>query len=394
MDKAIVQALNSLVPELSGPLPQELLDLAASLLAQSRHKASSLKENEEIARTYACADIACGRLKQSLGLPKIQPRPPCPPKVYQNLYRYLDSALNAGARRTPRKSARPPDHTTPTKASPIGSRKPTRPLPRTPTSTRNKRKREETIAEEVPLWAMPTIRHLCKQLGSPTAAPHIFSGVSSVLTLTPPDQGRAEKPDMDRLRSMRVETLIVAVFALVQPLLSGKKWGLDSYATQRDRAINIVCELRNQGEEEAEAIDPLDVNEWMVMIRKGGWCELDWYVNVGQSKTLDLEHCGGDEGEGDGDDDCDDASENSNVGPDVNAVRKKHGSRGASDETFLQAGLGTMVRSLLLTKGYNTYIGQMQDKVDYLSKERRAKYQRWKKGIMAEIERREKAQGL
>ena len=215
-----------------------------------------------------------------------------------------------------------------------------------------------------------------------------------MLTLTPPDQDKFKKPDVDRLRSMRVETLIVAVYALVQPLLSGKVWDLDTYPTRRDKAIDIVCELRNQGEEEAEAIDPTDVNEWMVMVRESGWCELDWYVNVGQRKTSGLGDRIGSEDDDDGDDDHDDTSEESNVEQDVDVVRRKHRSREASEEIVLQPGLGTMVRCLLLTKGYNAYIGQMQDRVDYLSKERRAKYQRWKKRIMAEIERREKAQSI
>lgn len=61
MDRAVIQALNGLVPSLSGPLPPELIELATSLLAQSRNKASSLKADEEIARTYACANIACER---------------------------------------------------------------------------------------------------------------------------------------------------------------------------------------------------------------------------------------------------------------------------------------------------------------------------------------------
>lgn len=61
MDRAVAQALTSLIPEWNDALPQELLDLAASLLAQSRNKASSLKAEEEIARTYACAHLACER---------------------------------------------------------------------------------------------------------------------------------------------------------------------------------------------------------------------------------------------------------------------------------------------------------------------------------------------
>jgi origin recognition complex subunit 6 len=55
------QALTGLVPALNGPLPQELIDLTLSLLARSRSVASSLKSDEEIARPYACAQLACER---------------------------------------------------------------------------------------------------------------------------------------------------------------------------------------------------------------------------------------------------------------------------------------------------------------------------------------------
>lgn len=61
MDKSVAQALNGLIPTLTGPLPPELLELAVSLLAQSRSNASSLKADEEIARSYTCANLACER---------------------------------------------------------------------------------------------------------------------------------------------------------------------------------------------------------------------------------------------------------------------------------------------------------------------------------------------
>jgi origin recognition complex subunit 6 len=52
--------LFSLLPSLSsGALPPELLELTTSFLAQSR--ASALKPDEEIARSYVCANIACER---------------------------------------------------------------------------------------------------------------------------------------------------------------------------------------------------------------------------------------------------------------------------------------------------------------------------------------------
>ena len=65
MDRSVNQALVSLIPSWDGSLPQELQDLAVSLLAQSRSKAGSLKAEEEIARTYACAHIACERYGES-----------------------------------------------------------------------------------------------------------------------------------------------------------------------------------------------------------------------------------------------------------------------------------------------------------------------------------------
>ena len=66
MDRSIAQALNGLIPTFNGTLPPELVELAASLLAQSRSKASSLKAEEEIARSYACANLACERCETSL----------------------------------------------------------------------------------------------------------------------------------------------------------------------------------------------------------------------------------------------------------------------------------------------------------------------------------------
>lgn len=61
MDKTIRDALSGLIPTFSGELPAGLVELATSLVVQSRSKASSLKKDEEIARPYACANLACER---------------------------------------------------------------------------------------------------------------------------------------------------------------------------------------------------------------------------------------------------------------------------------------------------------------------------------------------
>lgn len=61
MSRQIEQALLSLMPTYGSDLPPALVELAGSLLAQSRLHASTLKAEEEIARLYACANIACDR---------------------------------------------------------------------------------------------------------------------------------------------------------------------------------------------------------------------------------------------------------------------------------------------------------------------------------------------
>ena len=61
MDQSVSQALGSLMPAMSGPPPPEIFELARSLIAQSHSKANNLGAGEEIARNYACTDIACHR---------------------------------------------------------------------------------------------------------------------------------------------------------------------------------------------------------------------------------------------------------------------------------------------------------------------------------------------
>lgn len=65
MNKSFEPTLTGLIPGLVGPLPPELVQLAASLFAQSKIRISSLKPTEETARQYVCSHIACDRLAPS-----------------------------------------------------------------------------------------------------------------------------------------------------------------------------------------------------------------------------------------------------------------------------------------------------------------------------------------
>ncbi|KAL8943917.1 MAG: hypothetical protein Q9211_000801 [Gyalolechia sp. 1 TL-2023] len=337
MDKAIPQALESLIPELNGPPPQELLELAISLLAQSRNKASNLKAEEEIARSYACAHLACERLKQGLGLPKIQPHPPCPPKVYQKLYRHLDSALPAGRRKTAR-ITKPLKSAQPTRSPPVTPRKSNTATGRTPAPARKKRKQASAIFEDVPAWAMPAIRGLCKRLEAPAAPPHVYAGVSSILTLPAPVEQSAEDGRVERLQSLGVEALIVAVYILVRTKLSGEQMDSYGYSAQRDRALAILRELRSDGKS-VLVLDPPSVEEWMKETKRGKWLEMDWFGNIEQGAGLSIDKA---------QDRTSNASEDSDIDGDDDVLVSKHRfDVYTAGKTFLQPGLGTMV-------GYST----------------------------------------
>lgn len=60
-NRPVEQALATLLPTHADDMPHELVSLARALLAQSRSYAASLKPEEEIARPWACAEIACKR---------------------------------------------------------------------------------------------------------------------------------------------------------------------------------------------------------------------------------------------------------------------------------------------------------------------------------------------
>ncbi|KAI4111728.1 MAG: hypothetical protein LQ338_008347, partial [Usnochroma carphineum] len=358
-----------LIPEHNGPLPQELLELAISFLAQSRNKASSLKPEEEIARTHACAHLACERLKQRLGLPKIQPRPPCPPKVYQKFYRYLDSTLAANPRRTARvaKPTAPATPATPARTPHDATRKPCTTTRRTPASASNKRKREAANVEDVPTWVMPAIRGLCKRLEAPAAPPHIFAGVSSILTLPPPGAQGIDGDQLERSKILSVEALIIAVYIIVRIRLLGLETDLKGYCAQRDKALTIMSELRSS-EGLSTEYETTNVDNWTREMKRGRWTEMDWFENIGEGTGLEVNGAQAV---------TDDNSGNSDIDDDENSVLgRRRPDEYTADNSFLQPGLGTM----------------MQDRVDYLSAEKRMDYQRWKKGILARIEQIEKTQ--
>ncbi|CAK7206498.1 hypothetical protein SEUCBS139899_009294 [Sporothrix eucalyptigena] len=191
MNRSAEPALRSLLPTHNGAFPPLLTELAGSLLAQSRHRASTLKADEEIARSYACAHIACDRLKTSLNLPQIEPRPPIQPRLYKRLYTHLNTILQpAPGARASAASRIEQGNSLSSPAPGSGSGTPRRVASTsaglatgTPSKTLAQptpRPNAPASSSQFPPWIRPTVRYICHELGHPQLAPTIAAGLSAI----------------------------------------------------------------------------------------------------------------------------------------------------------------------------------------------------------------------
>ena len=279
------------------------------------------------------------RLKLSLGLPKIEPRPPCPPRIYHKLYKYLDSVLTAGTRRSARPARAPTAGSTPT-SSPAKPRAPARSTPLKPTTPHKKAKSQVTLASDAPKWVMPTIRHLCRALGAPAAPHHVYAGVSSILTLPAPRVDAATTTDEPGV--LDISALIIVVYLLVVTRLTGNEMPAREFTRLRGLAIASIkdSKITEAAEEVADSDHViLSVGGWMKDIGVKGWTELDWFANVGEGTGLGMAEAVSDDEEND--------SENEKAGRRGTNFITERVDLNCDDEdlSILKPGLGTMVSS-------------------------------------------------
>ncbi|EEH48924.2 uncharacterized protein PADG_05003 [Paracoccidioides brasiliensis Pb18] len=421
-NKSLQQALANLLPTHAEALPPELVNHASNLLAQSRSYGSSLRPEEEIARPYVCAEIACKRLSKSLKLPPLLGRPPCPPRVYKKTYTYLEQALLKSSTTASRTTPRKPTGTstslrTPSKNSPAVTANGSplkRPLPMSPfRKTANNRRKaplqssvginsvsNKKSIQDAPSWTMPLIRRVCKALSTRTPSstsysrptislllpPHIFVGVSSILSfISEPgeqwDETLAEflaplsvktttqirNPDSQdtKIYRDRISTLIVAVYFVVlarrRPSSSAETLDVDTYIEMASAALESL------GLEGTSYVS--DVDDWLSIIMLRNWTVgTEWFENIpGPAVGNEDEVENVDDEKNDGDKDI------------IVGLKRKRALRMESRRRSrdgmekprggLQPGLGTM----------------MQDRLNWLSEDKRGDYLEWKAGIMGRI---------
>ncbi|KAG6006145.1 hypothetical protein E4U54_000214 [Claviceps lovelessii] len=308
MSRQIEQALLSLMPTYGSDLPSSLVELAGSLLAQSRHRASTLKADEEIARQYACANIACERLKTCLDLPPIVPRPPIPPRIYNRLYAHLDNILpnpsstpRSSRVRTPSLRKREIDDT-PTAKSSQARAVPSRATPtkemslarfRTPSKAASalRARKAEVLGsrDRVHPWIQPVIRHMCAESGQKRLAPTVFAGVE--YTLLP-----AGRPTEDAWVVQHVTDLVAALYFFVMMRVrsitsAGAEIDREGYVPMRKEILALLTRASQQVTvpeyEDADAfwegwrsIKSRDFDAAVAKVNENSWLSGDWYEGI------------------------------------------------------------------------------------------------------------------
>ncbi|PTB63877.1 hypothetical protein BBK36DRAFT_1180690 [Trichoderma citrinoviride] len=361
MSKSVELALVSLMPTYGSDLPPSLVESASSLLAQSRHLASTLKAEEEIARLYACAHIACNRLKIPLDLPTIEPRPPVPPRIYKRLYTHLDNILpntSASGRRTrrqrdvgesPASQTRPvPSRPEPTKETSLAQfRKQAGSNPNTPTKSSKHGHLSIQDSDMYP-WVQPVIRHLCAGSGHKKLAPSMLAGMESILL----PGGRKTK---DAWAWENTTALCAAIVFFVAMRVSDadleQAMQPQIYKPARAEVLGQLGRARQEVEVKGVEPDVLwegwtdlkddDFDAAVSRVRESGWLETDWYHGI--TDVMD---------------------QNLRQGDDVEHPHEEE-----------DAAQGQQQRADTM----------FQDKYDYLSEGRRAEYRTWKEATLARI---------
>ncbi len=327
MSRALETDLFSLLPTYSQSLPQPLVELASSLLAQSRHRASTLKQEEEVARAYACCHIACERLKISLDLPPIRPRPPVPPRVYNRLYTHLDKILPAnavaksGRVKTPSSrlrdsaglgsSQRIPSRATPTKEASLAQfRSPARKGDGTPTKSTSKpppiasKKKAGGTASALPAWVRPTVQFLCRELEEERIGKTVLAGMQTIAA--PHGQ-----PTKDRWVNEHLTPLLAAIYFLVSAQLYVLEQGREIDNKQIGRIRKPILKALERAPAEI-TVKEMDEDELWIgwtdtgakdfdtavqKVNQNEWLSGDWFTGINNlTRTSDPDESGDDVG--------------------------------------------------------------------------------------------------
>ena len=383
---AISQSLSSLLPTHANKVPALLTHLAESLLAQSRQRAANLKPEEEIARAYACCEIACNRLRSKCRLPAPKTGgAPCKPAVYKKLVAFLESLLNEdGAVGTPRST---PGGRKRTADGSLKKSIPEREEPTTPSKSTRRTdflgkirasSSKKTPAEnegEAPSYTMPSIRKLCKAFSTPLLAPHVYTGTCVVLKLDglwPPD---ADNPALtDEALREKVTGLLIALYIMtLTKMQTAEKLATSVYMFVCEKAVELS----------GYTLERKGVEEWVRRINRQGYGrKQEWFISVPEN-VFEFDPDAGTVAavEGDEDEDVPSADDEDEEDQILSSRRRRKitSSGQAVEEEDNPEGV--------LLPGLHT---MMQNAFDYLSEERTREFETWKKQFLQRLNKLDK----
>lgn len=206
---------------------------------------------------------------------------------------------------------------------------------------------------------MPTIRALVKAFDYPGAAPHIYTGVETIIPLlarmsaaaaeTPSKRPRrSAQTSATEMTETRILSLIAVIFLYVSTRMKDVDVSPQQYNEWRETAVNTLLALP-AGENISYEELSLTTEEMMPLAQAEGWLRMEWFLNVSP------------EGDGEGMEGIESSGETSR------AIAGNLGTRSGGSDYI---GLGTM----------------MQDATDYLGERQRGDYEQWKTQILARVQ--------
>ncbi|KAJ9613128.1 hypothetical protein H2200_003069 [Cladophialophora chaetospira] len=381
---ALTPSLLSLLPSYTAQtLPPSLVHLSESLLAQSRQRASHLKQDEEIARAYACCEIACLRLRAKLRLPAPKSGgAPCKPASYKRLVGFLSGVLSEDVTGTPKST---PGGKKRTRDGMVknGTLVEEHDEPSTPSkSTRGNtflgkvkigaQKNTEDAGQEAPSYVMPSIRKLCKTFSTPLLAPHVYTGVCVALKLDglwPPGEDSEE----DTLKDSVIGILIGLYLMTLTVMQKAAKMKKTVYQETCAKAVEVLDFIKG--------VKGVEVS--IRRINQQGYASgQDWFAGV-PKRVFEFDPDAIGEADGDSEEgeeanpagDGDDEDEDDVI---LSSRRRRKAAKSIDEddpEGILLPGLHTM----------------MQDSFDLLSDERTRAFEKWKKQFLQKLDRLDKS---
>ena len=237
----------------------------------------------------------CYRLKTTLDLPQIEPRPPIAPRLYKTLYAYFDRTLvSAGGRKRRRQNdeieeARPlPQRHTQTKEQTLEFR--TNRAPK-----KGLRYGNSKIDERLPKWVGPAIRLICKEMNTTKAVPHVYVGVESVWFLPCPDTFR-----IDRAMEGKLPALVAVIWSFVVERLSEESVKPSDEVERLKELFKLIKGFR-ENEEMVKKVGDADESwdgwenltathykAWVAEINNF-WLDMDWFNNISMGSGVSRE---------------------------------------------------------------------------------------------------------